>query len=511
MSTIPANQIVSVVPNVLSPGGQALVMNGVFLTTSTRVPIGAVQPFPDAASVGAYFGLNSTEYAVAQNYFLGFDNSNIKPSNLYFTQYHPAAVAGYLRGGSMSGITLTQLKAFAADTLTITFAGTGLTSSSIDLSGATSFSDAASIIEAAFTTPPFAVTFDSVTSAFVFTSTATGATETIAYATSGASLAAELKLTQVTGAVLSQGADLILPGAMMDGVVALTQNWATFMTVQDPDNSGNANKLLFAAWANSQGERYGYVCWDTDVSAAASVPATSSLGYLIGPLGNNYASTYLLGGDGKSGSAAASPNHAAFICGAGASIDFTETNGRITFAFKSQSGLQATCTDGASAKNLAANGYNFYGAYATANDIFVWNYPGTVSGQFLWFDSFINEIWLNNQFQLALMVCLQNNKSIPYNLDGYTLLKAACLDTIRQGLNFGAFRAGVTLSASQIAEVNAAAGLKIDTALSANGWYLQIKDADPQVRVARGSPPMTFFYMDGQSVQMISLTSVNVQ
>ncbi len=511
MPTIPASQIVSVVPNVLSPGGRALDIVGVLLTTSTRVPIGAVQPFSSAADVGSYFGLNSTEYAVSQNYFLGFDNSNIKPSKVYFAQYHPAAVAGYLRGGSLSGMTLAQLQALTPATLTIEFAGVAKTSSAIDLSTATSFSDAASIILAAFTAPGFTVAYDSVSAAFVFTSTATGATETIVYATGGGTLQTDLKLTSATGAVLSQGADVIMPGAMMDGVVAVTQDWATFMNVQDPDNTGNANKLAFCAWANAQGDRFGYVAWDTDTSAAGTVPATSSLGYLIGPLGNNYSGTYLIGGDGAAGSAPASANVAAYVCGAAASIDFTETNGRITFAFKSQSGLQATCTTGAGAKNLAANGYNFYGAYATANDTFVWNYPGAVSGSFKWFDSFINEIWATNQFQLALMVCLQNNKSIPYNLDGYTLLKAACLDVIRQGLNFGAWRAGVTLSASQVAEVNSAAGLKIDDALSANGWYLQVKDADPQVRVARGSPPMTFWYMDGQSVQQINLTSVNVQ
>lgn len=511
MSTIPASQIVSVVPNVLSPGGRALDIVAVILTTNPQVPVGAVQPFSSAADVGAYFGLSSAEYAIAPNYFNGFDNSNIKPSKVYFAQYHPAAVAGYLRGGSLSGVPLATLKAFPSDTLTITFAGVAKTSGPIDLSTATSFSNAATIIQAAFTTPGFAVTYDSVSAAFVFTSTTTGATETIIYATSGAAMAADLKLTAATGAVLSQGADAILPGPMMDGVVAVTQDWATFMTVQDPDVTGNTNKLAFCAWVSAQSKRYAYVCWDTDTSAAASVPATSSLGYLIGKLGNNYGGVYLIGGDGKTGSAAASASQAAYVCGSAASIDFTETNGRITFAFKSQEGLQATCTDGASAKNLAANGYNFYGAYATANQDFVWNYPGTVSGDFLWFDSYINEIWATNQFQLALMVCLQSNKSIPYNIDGYTLLKAACGDVIQQGLNFGAWRKGVTLSQSQIAEVNSAAGLKIDDALSSNGWYLQVKDASAQVRVARGSPPMTFWYMDGQSVQSINLTSVNVQ
>jgi hypothetical protein len=59
--------------------------------------------------------------------------------------------------------------------------------------------------------------------------------------------------------------------------------------------------------------------------------------------------------------------------------------------------------------------------------------------------------------------------------------------------------------------VNAAAGLAIDTVLSSQGWYLQILDATPQVREARGTPPCTFWYMDGGSVQNINLASVEVQ
>lgn len=510
MSTIPASQKVKVTPNVLSAGGRALDIIGVLLTTSTQVPIGDVHQFATAADVGSYFGLGSTEHALAVIYFSGFDNSNVKPSKVYFAQYHPAAVAGYLRGGSMGGVTLAQLKAFAADTLTVTFAGTAKTSGSIDLSAATSFSNAATIIQAAFTTPGFAVTYDSTSQAFVFTSTATGATETIVYATSGATLAAELKLTSATGATLSQGADVITPGAMMDGVSAATQDWATFMTCQDPDVSGNANKLLFAAWANGQVDRFAYICWDTDASPANSSPATGSLGYLIGPNGNNYSGTCLIGGDGNS-AGTVSASYAAFICGAAASIDFTETNGRITFDFKSQSGLAATCTNATAADNLISNGYNYYGAFATANDEFVFFDEGTISGPFEWLDSYVNQIWLNNQFQLALMVLLTTVKSIPYNKAGYALIEAACMDVINQGLNFGAFRAGVTLSAAQAAEVNSAAGVKIDTTLNQQGWYLQVLDANPQVRQARGSPPCTFWYMDGESVQKINLASVNVQ
>ena len=67
------------------------------------------------------------------------------------------------------------------------------------------------------------------------------------------------------------------------------------------------------------------------------------------------------------------------------------------------------------------------------------------------------------------------------------------------------------LSASQAAQVNNAAGVKIDNVLTTRGWYLQILPATAQVRSQRGSPPMTLWYMDGGSVQQITLASIVIQ
>jgi hypothetical protein len=118
---------------------------------------------------------------------------------------------------------------------------------------------------------------------------------------------------------------------------------------------------------------------------------------------------------------------------------------------------------------------------------------------------------MNNGFQLALMELLTSVGSIPYNQTGYTMIKAACQDVINRALNFGAIRAGVTLSESQVIQVNNMAGVQIDGVLNSIGYYLQVLDADPQTRVNRGTPPCTFWYMDGGSIQRITLASVMVQ
>jgi len=490
--SIPASNIVQVNPGVISAGGSSLALNGVILTTDTSIPIGTVQSFPSAAAVGSWFGLNSTEKAMADVYFAGRNNATILPSKLFFAQYNSSAVSGYIRSGSMASVSLATLKTYTG-TLTITFGGSALTSSSINLSSATSFSNAATIIQAAFTSPAFSVTYDSQRQAFLFTSTATGTSATITYATG--TIAASLLLTQATGATLSQGAATQTPAGMMAAVVSQTLNWGLFTTTFEPNVT---DKLAFAAWTSAQNKRYGYVAWDTSATAYSN-PDTSSFSYQVDQAGYNGVvpvyNTNLI---------------AAFVLGSAASIDFNRTNGRITFAFKYLDGLTASVTDETTANALEANGYNFIGQYATANQGFTFFYPGQVSGAYNFLDSFVNEIYLNSQLQLALMTLLTSVNSIPYNAQGNTLINAACMDPINQAVNFGSIQSGVALSASQAAQVNNQAGIAIDTVLSQRGWYLQIGTATAQVRGQRGSPPMTLWYMDGGSVQRIVLASIVV-
>ncbi|MFL9904274.1 DUF3383 domain-containing protein [Paraburkholderia fungorum] len=500
MASIPASALVNATPSVISAGGSALDLSALILTTNTRVPIGGVLSFPSALAVSQYFGPMSTEASDAAIYFAGFTNSNVLPGALLFSQYPMAPVAAYLRGGNVSAMTLAELQALTG-TLTIVSDGVSETSSTITLTSATSFSSAAALIEAAFTSPTFAVAYDSVSGAFVFTTTLTGATATMAYA--AGTLAASLMLTQATGAVLSQGAAAATPVAAMMAIVAQTTNWATFMTAFDPDaGSGNTQKLAFATWNGQQNNRYMYVCWDTDITPTESTSATTSLGYLLKQ--SAISGTFPIYAPSNLG-------HAAFACAVAASVDFTETNGRVDFACKGQSGLTPGVTDPTVAANLAANGYNYYGAWATANNNFVGLAPGSVSGPFAWADSYINQIWMNSQFQLALMTLLFNVKSLPYDASGYAMTSAAMQDPINAAGNFGVYGANVPLSASQIAQVNNAAGTNIAGPLQSQGYYLQILPASAQTRGMRQSPPISFWYVDRGSIQQLNVASVEVQ
>ena len=501
--TIPASYFVNILPAVIAAGGAAVDANALVITKSTRVPIGTVASFPTALAVSNYFGPTSTEAQLASIYFAGFQGCQAQPGAMLFAQKNAANVAAYLRGINVSAYTLAQLQSISG-TMTITVNGTTFNSATINLSSATSFSNAATIIQAGFTSPNFTVTYDSISGGFVFTSNTTGATSTISYGSGTLAYPGQLGLTQAAGAVISQGAAIQSSiNAFMTSVLAQNQNWVTFMSVFDPDGgSGNTTKQNWAQWATSQNNRFIYVAWDTDTSPATTNPATSSLGYLLTQQGAQ-GTAVVWGVDATK---------AAFICGIAASISFTSRHGRTNFAYRTQAGLVPEVTDPVTAANLQANGYNFYGAQGSANPVNNSNflYPGNVIGPFNFLDSMVNEIWLNSALQAAILALMQQILSFPYAQPGYDLLHLACSGPISQAVTFGAIVPGVPLSTNQIAAVNYAAGVPIDAALTAQGWYLQILPATPAVREARGSPPMTLWYCDGGSINAITMNSVAV-
>lgn len=494
MRTIPVSQLVQVNPGVLAAAGSLSNLIGLVLTHDTSVPIGAPMSFATADDVGKFFGYTSDEYVKAASvYFAGPNNAGKAPSSLLFAQYPSAPVPAYLRGGALS-MALSDLQLLTG-TISVTIDGIANTSASINLSTATSFANAATIIQAAFTSPNFGVTYDAQRAAFVFASSTTGAVTTAAYATTG-SLATSLKLTQAAGAVLSQGADAATPSAYMTSLLAQDSTWSTFTTVFEPVT---ADKTSFSAWTSLQNNTLAYVGWDSDVNAKAANP-TTTWGYNVQQAKDS--GTVLIYGD---------LTHAAFVMGYAASLDFNQLNGRATLAFRNQAGLVPSVSNATDAVNLVANGYNFYGVYGVGSQQFNMMQNGSISGEYKWLDSYLDQIWLRANLQLAQLNLLMSVGNIPYNSDGYSLVDAACADPIKAALNFGAIRSGVPLSASQTQQVNQATGQDAATVIQAAGYFLQVNPASASARAARQSPPITLYYTDGQSIQSLSMDAIEIQ
>jgi hypothetical protein len=486
---IPISQLVKVNPAVLAAAGSAVDLNGLMLTQSPYAPFGQFLQFASPADVGVYFGMASIEYACAQVYFAGYTNCTKTPGVLYFTLYAETAISGWMRSGKQTSLAALQA---LTGSLTVTIDGVVKTAAALSFTGLGSFSAIATAIQTGLGAG--VVTYDSIQQAFIITSGTTGAASSVSYATG--TLATALTMTSATGAVTSAGQAAATPGAAMAANVAINQNWACFMTTWE---SLLAEKQLFAAWSSSMQPRYLYVGQDTDVNSKTAGSTTTFGAYLQA---NSMIGSMPVFGD---------YTHASFVLGFAASLDFSRLNGRATIAYKSQSGLLPSVTNGTDAAALEANGYNYYGAFANAKSNWLFMFPGSVSGQWLWLDSYLNQMWLNANLQLAMVNLLLSVGSAPYNADGYGLVNAACLDPVLTAVNFGAIRKGVKLSASQISQMRFALGFDASPAVIVNGFYLQIVDATAAIRVTRASPSMALYYADGGSIQRLTLASIEIQ
>lgn len=623
--SIPASQIVQVNPRLLKPGGTDLEFNGLLLSESPLIPASQlVLPFPDAESVGDYFGMESPEYRAAQVYFLGYNNSFKKPRALYVASRVAEARPGWLRGGPWTG-TLDQLRTAGTGGLSLTVNGEPLTAENLSFAAATSYSDAARILQAAlavdassgaparsavldggtidfagltpvtdgafriavggtehevtgldlsavtsplelataltgkipgvevsagadgivltttetggtailgYATPPasgtdvsallaltqasgasetpgadavppssaygLTVSWSSLTKAWQIASPTTGAESTVSYAqapASGTDFASLLKFTEQTGAVLSPGLDAMSHSANMEAILDLTENFVCFTTVEQPTE---ADALALAQWASGKGVAYLYIYWDNDPK-------------LLQP--NNTATIAAALKEANVGATCGVWNdlaYAALIMGTAASIDWNRRNGTITFAFKSQDGLPANVVTGSDATNLKAQGMNFMGDYATRNDQFIFMYPGGMFGTWDWIDTYLNAIWLNNALQVACMAGFEQTPRVPYNEEGYTLIRAWMQDPVNRALYSGVIDTGVTLSESQKAQLTREAGRDISGELFTDGYVIQVNDPAPAVRQQRDSPEASVWYTYGGSVHRLDIASTAV-
>lgn len=366
-----------------------------------------------------------------------------------------------------------------------------------------------------------AVTYNSQSGAFIATSGVVGSASTAAFATG--TLAAGLEWTQATGAVLSQGANPQTPAAFMNALIQVDNDWVIFQTDFDPDQgSGNAQKQAFAAWKNTQTNKFAYACEDDDSSPATTVPAIGSLGYILA--NDNDSGTCLCWEPSSLVTANGWGNLSSFVCGITAAIAFQQNNGRITYAFKAQAGFTAGVSDPTTAQNLGGNpqvpdnfgnGYNFYGAYANAGQNNIWFQRGFVTGPWQWINSYIFQIWFTNLCQNALLAAFGSFNSIPFTAAGNSILEQVLIGTpdepgpILQALAFGMFGPG-TITAQQAAQINQAVGPNAANTISSQGWLLQIVSPTALVKQSRGPLQIKIWYLDNGDVQSAALSVIGL-
>lgn len=492
---IPASYIVSINPRVLAAGGTDLQTNGLLLTKNTLIPSTSLALiFSSAATVGEYFGTDSGEYAFAVKYFRGYNNKTMAPAALVVARRVDEPVGAFIRGGVYKR-TLADIQAVTGGALSVSIDGTAVNITGVDFSTATSYSEAAAILQGELDAvlPAMTVLFSSLTGAFSILSPSGGEDSTITFASGD--LASLLNLTEAGGAILSQGMNALTVTDNFAAIRELTDNWVTFTQLWEADND---EILGYAKWTSGQGVNYLYCAWSTDerltLQGSTSSPADVIEDAELGAVCLQYGGI----------------EYSAFVMGTAASINWARRNGVITFAFKSQEGLPANVTSEAVASILEGKGVNFYGNFATRNDDFSFLFPARMYGQYNFIDPYVNAVWLNNALQVAIMNGLTLAGRVPYNETGYAKIKAWMMDPVTRAKNNGVIDAGVVLSNTQISELIGEAGRDISGELFTNGYVVQVEDAGASVRTNRESPNVSLWYTYGGSVHRIVVASTAI-
>lgn len=568
MNAIPASEFVSSAPSVLAAAGNPLSFNAVFVTHDNSIPIGTTQGFPDLDEVGAWFGLNSIEYELAEVYFGGFRGCTVLPGMLYFVQYNVAAAAAYLRGGSVAAMSLAQLQALSG-TLIISINGETVSTPSINLAGATSFTNAAALINTGLdttgdifsgtastsgssatltiattvsgaphigdviagtgitggTTIASIGTYNGVTGTVILSAAMTVSASTVVTISSTATCSYDVLrkafviASPTTGATSLIGfatgtlsAGLLLTSAT-GAVLSQGAAAATPAGIMQSVKNATQNWVSFTTmFEPDEATKEAFALWNAGQNQRYLYAAWDSNVLAIGTPPQS--STFAQITKAENGIASiydASGEIAAWLCGAIASTDFSALNGYTVYAGKGSSLLTPNVTDDTQYKNLVANGYSCYAAIATADETFQWFENGQISGDWDWIDEYVFQIWLNNALQLSGMLLIDQTKFIPFNSAGSALIYSAYKGPILDGKDFGGIQSGIELSPAQIAEVNLAAGIPIDDILFTQGWYLKISIPDSTVQQTRGPWPATLWYCNAGGVQTLRIASINIQ
>lgn len=506
--TIPASHIVSVSPRVISGGSADLETNGMVLTKSSLLP--SSQPameFSSASAVSAFFGAESDEAIFAQQYFTGVNNSQKSINTLVIGRYVAADAPAWVRGAELES-SLAALKAVTDGTLTLIISGATVTGSGIDLSAATSLSEAASII--ADKVDGVTGSYDSNTNTFTFTTVAVGKDATIdlpeavgvatvgsaivgtsTVAIEGTDLASMLGLTIDQGAVLSQGADAQTQTEALKSICAVTQNWVGFTTLWETSTEEAEG---FSAWADIDDD-YVYVDWTTDEKATDTLTqAGTKPAFLMGKKFNCTACIY------------GEYDLAAFVLAVGASIGWQAEQGMKAWFAKSASGLTPLVSDKTQADALEAVRCSYYGTFAARNSRFTFLNPGTLTSSYYgYIDTLYGSIWLRNAIQRSCMDGFTSINRAPYKTIGQAYVSAWLQDPISTCLRNGVIDNEMEFSQSQKTQVLQEVGTDITNSLYTKGYWYRVQMPDANVRVQRGSPNLSLYYGYAGSIQKIEL------
>jgi hypothetical protein len=383
-----------------------------------------LREYADLTSVALDFGTSAAEYLAANLYFA---QSPKPPASLFIGRWLRTATAAFAKGGTLSSAEqlMSAWTTVTNGSVKFTIDGTARSATSLNFSAATTLTGVAALITTGLTGG--VVTWNG--SQFIVTSSTTGASSTISYATvpaSGSDIGPQLKMTADTNAVLTQGYAAETPVAAVSALITISNQWygCTFAASTMPTD---AQVLAVASTIEASNRIYGVASSASDIldagstsDLASSLKALLTRRTLIQYSGTAYAIVSFLA--------------RAFV------VDFNGSNTTLTMMYKQEPLIVAENLTSTQASTLKTKRCNVYAAYS--NGAFIVQY-GMMSGP-VWFDEQHGLDWLVNAIETDVFNLFYNNTTkIPQTNSGVNQVLATIAKTIDGAVRNGFVAAGV--------------------------------------------------------------------
>lgn len=376
--------------------------------------------YTDLESVAGDFGTSAPEYLAAALYF----GQSPRPNQLMIGRWLRTATAGLVQGGILTTAEQAMAKwtAITAGSFKIDIGGVTKTLSALDFSSKTNLNGVAGVINAALTGGTIA--WDG--SRFILTSSTTGTSSEVGYASatgSGTDISALLKLTAATALVPVPGFAAETPVECVTELANMSGMWygLSFAANTMPTDDQIVDVAAFVEGA-SISRLFGVTetdtrvldnAWTTDL--ASRLKALSYKRSYVQFSANKYAVCSLFG--------------RAF------SVNFSANRSTITLMYKQEPGIVAENLTETQAQTLKAKRCNVFVQYQ--NDTAIVQY-GVMSGQ-SYFDEMHGLDWFSDALQTAEYNLLYQSKTkIPQTDAGQNQLvnvaAGACQEAINNGL-----------------------------------------------------------------------------
>ncbi|OXT77183.1 hypothetical protein CF344_01845 [Pseudomonas aeruginosa] len=446
MQTLAVSDVVSV-QVVMSPKAAATRDFGALLILGSSPVVDVnerIRQYSSLDGVVADFGTGAPEYLAANLYY----SQSPQPETLFVGRWAKTATSALLKGGALSDAqqALANFTAVTAGGMKITIDGTLKTLSAVDLSAVTNLNGVASAVTAKLGASGTCV-WNAAFDRFEITSSTTGATSTISYAsapTTGTDISALLGL--VTG-VASAPVDGVAAESLVDAVadIAGMSNAWYGLLVADSTLS-ESDVLAVAAFIEGSGQSriFGFATQN-----ALALDGTSTTDIVAKLKAANYKRTFVQ-------FSSSSPYATASIFGRAFTVNFQGNNTTITLKFKQEPGVTAEGLNETQAAALKAKNCNVFVNYS--NDTAIIQEGVMANGYF--FDEVHGLDWLQNDLQTAVYNLLYTSTTkIPQTDQGINRIVTTICQRLDQavanglvapgqwnGPEFGALKTGQFLS-----------------------------------------------------------------